>query len=261
MTDQTILGIRCPSIPHFLMLAALLLAPTTEALAQAPAEGEAPAGLKHWVPASEALTDGELREGLFTPGERSEIETWLRAPEALEPPEDPAIRERYATPEECDVLIVTSAGIESPDVAESLANASVAFTGTVTSSEPGLYRGRLATLVSVEVARWLKAPETARAPTVVRFIHGDARATIGGRSYCQRLAGRTDRLAISRRVVVATSNLLQEDPLLLLPYASELFFETARRGVSAGGSVHGPAPSDWTRFEKWVLRLAEEKGG
>ena len=256
MTNKDRLRMNRPCVVRILMLAALVLGPT----AQVSAEEEASAGLERWVPASEAFADGELRQGLFSPEERAQINTWLREGEGSGPPDGPVTREKHATPEGCDLLIVTSAGIESPDVAESLAKASVALTGTVTSLEPGLYRGRLATLVSVEVARWLTAPEAAHPPTVVRFIHGDTRVTIGGRSYCHRVAGRTERLDIGRGVVVATANVLQEEPLLLLPYESELFFETERRGVSAAGPVRGTPPSEWSSFEEWVHRLGEGKG-
>jgi hypothetical protein len=219
---------------------------------RAVSSGEA---FRHWVPAERAVVGGEIQEGLLSPAGKVEIRSWLRKDGAV--PSDPkAPKATDPSKAGCDVLLVTSAGNESAEPAKALEEAAYGVLGAVTAIEPGLFRGRIASIVTVEVDEWLQAPEAFSRPATLHFVYEDARLTVGDTTYC-RQGARKDRLAVGRQVFLATSTLLQENPVLLLPYDRQLFFETANQGVSAPGKA-AQARKSWSDFE---ALFKQGKGG
>lgn len=239
------------------LLATFLLGTPGEVAAADDAATSQPPG-SHWVPVSEAFSNGEVREELFDDRELQQVRSWLRTPEKdLSAEAQAAAKERS---DDCDVLIVTSAGIKSTDPEQALQDSSIVVIGTVTAVEPGLHHGRLASLVTVEVDRWLKAELSTPRPVTTYFIYPEARTTIDGTRYCQR-GSRADRLAVGRGVFLGADIVLAQDPLVLYPLTRNVFFETPDRGVSAEGPIRGEAPQSWGAFEYRLMRLTETKEG
>jgi hypothetical protein len=206
----------------------------------------------HWIPAEQAVIDGRVQEGLLDPAEKVEVHSWLR-PKPRDAAEGAAPKSSRSAMNGCDVVVVTSAGTESSGAAEALDEATFGLLGTVSEIKPGLFHGRIAALVGVQVDQWIKAPATSSQPAIVHFVYDDAALTVDGTTYCRR-STRKDHLTLGRRVFLASSNVMQETPLLLLPYDRQLFFETAKRNVSAPGLAAAQAAGSWADFEEGVRR-------
>ena len=210
----------------------------------------------HWVPAEQAVIGGRVQEELLDPAERVEVHSWLR-PRPRDAAEGAIPKSSGSAMSGCDVVVVTSAGAENTEVAKALDEATFGLLGTVSEIRPGLFHGRIAALVSVQVDQWIKAPAASSQPASVHFIYDDAALTVDGMTYCRR-STRKDRLTLGRRVFLASSNVLQEAPLLLLPYDRQLFFETAKRNVSAPGTATAQTAGSWADFEEGVKRWKGE---
>jgi hypothetical protein len=203
-----------------------------------------------WLPLSEAVVEGEPQPQLLSPEDRSALEGWLadRPPATTDTTGVPSDSSRRL--DTCDVEIVTSAGPLDPNADKALAEASTALFGTIQAIETGLFHGRLATLVTVDVERWLKWQLDGPPPSRIRFIDTSARARIDGRTYCFGDAERREALVIGSRVFTATNNLLETEPLALFPYANQLYFETAANEVWPRAQS-----SSWGQFEQ---RLSQQ---
>jgi hypothetical protein len=199
------------------------------------------------------VVGGQLQEGLFSPAEEVEVRSWLRAKEkeSTEPKTPKAIDPSTAG---CDVVVVTSAGAEAMEPEKALAEARLGVLGTVTAIEQGLFRGRIASIVTVQVDRWMKAPVELARPLTISFLREEGDLTVSDTTYCRR-GTRKDRLSVGRRVFLASSTILQEEPLLLLPYDRQLFFETAKQGISAPSPDAAQALGSWVDFEARLQRL------
>jgi hypothetical protein len=213
-----------------------------------PTKAESPPckSFSHWIPAEQAIVGGRVQEELLDPAARTEVRSWLSAKSA-----ETESSNLKAT-SGCDVLLVTSSGVETADPRQALKNANLAFLGIVKEVKTGLFRGRITSLVSVQVDQWIKAPFSAQ-PSTIYFLNDDAALTIGETTYCRRTL-RKDRLAAGQRVFLATSNVVQKDPLLLLPYGNQLFFETANQRVSSVGPATSETPRQWSDLEETVRR-------
>lgn len=205
--------------------------------------------LSHWLPLSEAVVEGEVQAQRLPLEDRSALEGWLsdRSLPMADTTNVPSDSSRRL--ETCDVEFVTSAGPLDPNADKALAEASTALVGTIEAIETGLFHGRLATLVTVDVERWLKWQDDRSPPSRIRFVDTAARARIEGRTYCFRDAERNEALVIGSRVFTATSNHLESEPLVLFPYANQLYFETAKKEVWP--RVLG---TSWAGFEQRLSR-------
>ncbi len=244
---------RSRFIPQLLLLLLLAPLPLCSQDRAIPSDN----ALRNWVPAARAVVGGEVQEELFSPADKIEIRSWLRDPRSGNTPSDPRTSKSTAPSKAgCDVLLVTSAGNDTVEPVKALEEADYGVLGAVTAIEPGLFHGRIASIVTVQVDEWLQAPGGFSRPATIHFVYEDSRLTVGGTTYCSQGA-RKDRLALGRRVFLATSNLLQDNPVLLLPYDRQLFFETASQGVSAPGQA-AQARKNWSDFE---TRIKQGKGG
>lgn len=183
-----------------------------------------PTPIDGWVSASSAIEDGVLRLERFDEAARSAVERQYFRRNVSAPTETEGSHSGGES-SRCDFVIVTSSGVPTADPAREMREASVAFVGRVVAMEPGFFRGDLKTLTAIEVSRWLTPPQGAEPPGVVYWIQSDAELTFDGTTYCRRgpLRERPNR---GHELLVATRNVLQREPLLLLPYAQQVFFET-----------------------------------
>jgi hypothetical protein len=207
-----------------------------------PATAEEP--LAHWVPADQAVVDGQLVLSAFDDRALFEMERWLMAKLPQSPCEQAPTGSAEA---DCDMITVSldHRVLVAPE--KVLAEAHYAAFGTVTRISHGLFQGRVATVVTVRPDRWLRSPSQGP-PEWVHFLSSDAKISINGIRYCAK-GHRKDLLKPGRRVFFGTQNVIQAQPLFLLPYDTELFFETDQGAVSIGVEERPEWSKNWLRFE------------
>jgi hypothetical protein len=206
-----------------------------------------------WVPADEAVVEGRLAASAFDHEAQVQLERWM----VKKLPEPPGAQAAMETSDpECDIISVTLYQRELVPPERVLAEAAYAAFGTVTQIDHGIYRGRLATLVTVLPDRWLRFPSQ-DPPELIYFLGSDAKISINGIRYCAK-GSRKDLLKPGRRVFFGTNNVLQSQPHFLLPYDSELFFETDQGAVSIGVDERPDWSKDWLRFEAQLTALSTE---
>lgn len=221
-------------------------------LAYAARGAAADSRVAHWVPADQVVVEGQLAVSAFDSDALREMEHWLL-------PEKPkrTVPSGSLSPADanCDQITVSMYERELVHPAKLLSEVLYSALGRVASTEVGVYRGRVTTLVTVTVDRWLRFPGFDPPPTV-RYFAEEGEIEIGQIRYCRR-GFRSEAVVPGGRILLATSNVLQDQPLALLPYDNQVFYETSKGSVSLGAAGKPEWAESWLELEARLGLLSE----
>lgn len=208
--------------------------------------------LDHWVPADQAVVEGQLAVSTFDSDALREMERWL----LLEKPKRTAPSGSLSPADaNCDQITVSMFERELVHPAKLLSEGLYSAVGRVASTEVGVFRGRVTTLITVTVDRWLRFPGADPPPTV-RYFAEEGEIDIGHIRYCRR-GFRNDPVVPGGRIFLATSNVLQDQPLALLPYDNQVFYETSKGLISLGAAGKPEWAEGWLELESQLSPLSE----
>lgn len=216
-----------------------------------------------WVDRDLAVQNGKVRNELFSSAEAGNINYLLQSAQAL-PEGVEGSAEEIARQTECEAYgtLVSRPHPDQPFQAL-LGRSEIAFEGVVRDQSSGFLFGRPASVLEVEVTNLLKSGPHMGDTQTVLVSFGTAKLVVGDKLICQRSPRYPDEPAVGGRILVFGRTVLSEDPVLVLPDDSSIFFETEAGTVSLPHGSNLVDPPTWSFVEEQLRDLppATEKGG
>ncbi len=235
-----------------------------------PAAGEVPARIKSpkatqsapmWVSVDEAIANGQVRWELFDQFQQMLLRPALESARRTTERAQKAPSTAGADQTGCVQWSMTNRGPSLGDYSLKTLyhDAGLVFTGMVTDERQGFYNGQGATLYEIAVDRVLKQPLAVPGLRRVYLVHSYATIRVGEDLICERDLRYPARPAPGRPILVLTSTIIGDNPVLIDAADDGLIYELA------DGKLSLPArfgviidPPTWESIVEDIITVAGE---
>ncbi len=206
-----------------------------------------------WISAAMAVPGGQIRRELFSDIAWSGIEPGLEHFDEIDL-EKAARHPSFLDEYECNAFSIMAGSTRPVPFEETFEAADVVVLGKISGEAAGFLGGHPATLFEIEVEEWVKSPEAFSGLEKIYFKYEAVKILVGHRIVCHHSRRSPVDPEVGSRVLLMTSAVIHEDPLVLLPSDAQLFFETSDGSASLPGMKETFNPPSW----KFVTGLLEE---